>query len=169
MSFRRSAVVLALVIAACQSETTSDTNPPRATLSTTERNVCDMLTVDDLKTAAGLDTATGQSSKSGGADVCTWTGTSGKTVIVQVFPFASSYDEARPTLESLYATTAEDVTGIGEKAYFVSGSTGALPTGTLVVAHGSNPISVQVMAGDGDAATRKGEATAVAYLILGTL
>jgi hypothetical protein len=153
------------LIAACQSETTTTTNTPPPAAATAERDVCGMISMEELKTAAGLDEATGQSSKSGGADVCTWTGASGKAVVVQVFPSAANYDTARAAFESLYQATAEEVTGIGEKAYYIAGNTGAMPTGTLVVAKGSTPISVQVMGGTGDAATRKGEATAIAHVV----
>lgn len=171
MAFRVLLVLLLVFAAACQTETSTDTSTPTATAASAPatRNVCDMLTVDELKTAAGLDGATGQSSQSGGADVCTWMGTTGKAVIVQVFPSASSYDQARSSFESLYDTTAADVTGIGEKAYFIDSATGSMPTGTLVVGKGSTPISVQVMGGSGDANTRKGEATAVAHVVLGKL
>src|SRR5687768_12567211 len=108
MALRVLLVVLLVFAAACQSETATDTSTPRPTTSAAPapRNVCDMLTVDELKTAAGLDGATGQSSQSGGADVCTWFGSSGKAVIVQVFPSASSYDQSRSSFEGLYNATA---------------------------------------------------------------
>src|SRR5688500_6457075 len=138
MALRLLHVVLLVFAVGCQSETSTDTSTPRSTATTAPaaRNVCHMLTVDELKTAAGLDGATGQSSKSGGADVCTWMGSSGKAVIVQVFQSASSYDQSRSSFEGLYGATAEDVTGIGEKAYFIDGKTGAMSTGTLVVGKG---------------------------------
>lgn len=159
--------VILILAAACQSETSTTNAPPPRSAAPAARDVCGMMTMDELKTAAGLTEATGQSSQSGGADVCTWTGTNGKIVIAQVFPFASSYDDARKTFEAQYGATAEEVTGVGEKAFFIDGKTGSIATGTLVAQKGSTPVSIQVMGGAGDAATRKGEATAVAHVILG--
>jgi hypothetical protein len=125
--------------------------------------------MDELKTAAGVDGGVGESSTSGGADVCTWTGTNGRVVIVQKFPSASSYDQARSTFESQYSAKATDLPGVGQQAYYIDGATGRMPTGTLVAKKGDAAISVQVMGGSGTADTRRGEATAVAHLILGKL
>lgn len=161
--------VILILAAACQSETSTTSAPPPRPAAPAQRDICGLVTMDELKTAAGLTEATGQSSKSGGADVCTWTGSNGKVVIVQVFPSASSYDDSRRSFESLYSATAEEVSGVGEKAFFIDGKTGSLATGTLVAQKGSTPVSVQVMGGTGDPATRKGEATAVAYVILGRI
>lgn len=166
--------LLLLLTVACQQETATETDTVNtATQSTAttapQQKVCDMLTMDELKTAAGVEGGVGESSTSGGADVCTWTGTNGKVVIVQRFPGASSYDQARSSFEGLYAAKAQEVTGVGEKAYYIDGATGRMPTGTLVAQKGSMPISVQVMGGTGTPETRRGEATAVAHLILGKL
>ena len=169
MALRISLIVLLVLAAGCQQESSTDvttTGQPAAAVA--ERDVCGMLTMDELKTAACLDAATGQSSKSGGADVCTWTA-SGRSVIVQVFPGATAYDSARTAFESQYSATAEDVTAVGDKGYYIDGKTGSFPTGTLVAQKGSTPVSVQVMGGTGDAATRKAEATAIAHVVLGKL
>ena len=170
MALRVSLLVLLVLTAACQRESGTDTSAPAPSTAPapTERDVCGMLTMDELKTAAGLTEATGQSSKSGGADVCTWTA-SGRSVIVQVFPYAAAYDSARTTFESQYGSTAEEVTAVGDKAFYIDGKTGQLATGTLGAQKGSTPISVQVMGGTGDASTRKGETTAIAHVILGKL
>ena len=166
-------VILMLFAAACRQETATETPTPAPTATTASeapsQTVCDMLTMDELKTAAGVDGGVGESSSSGGAEVCTWTGTNGKVVIVQVFPSASSYDSARSSFEGLYGTTAQDLPGVGDKAYYIDGSTGRMPTGTLVAQKGQKPVSVQVMGGTGSAEIRRGEATAVAHLILGKL
>jgi hypothetical protein len=61
------------------------------------------------------------------------------------------------------------VTAVGDKGYYIDGKTGSFPTGTLVAQKGSIPVSIQVMGGTGDAATRKGETTAIAHVILGKL
>ena len=160
-----------LAVAACQSETSTETTGggTRTSTAPATRDVCGMATMDELQTAAGLVSATGMSSTSGGADVCTWTGENGKIVVAQVFPSASSYDQSRTAFESQYGGTAEDVTGVGEKGFFIAGDTGRVPTGTLVVQKGSTPVSIQVMGGTSDAATRRNEATAIAHVILGKL
>ena len=172
MTLRAPAVLLVMLLAACggsESSTGAGTPAPATTSSAAPRDVCGMLTMDELKTAAGLQEATGQSSKSGGADVCTWMGGGGKAVILQVFSSASDYDAGRSSFEGLYNTKAEEVAGIGEKAYYLFGKTGPMNTGTLVVGKGGTPISVQVMGASGDAATMKGEATAIAHVVLGKL
>lgn len=159
-----------LTIAACQPESTTETTGgARTTTAPADLDVCSMATMDELQTAAGLVSATGMSSTSGGADVCTWTGENGKIVVAQVFPSASSYDQSRQAFESQYGGTAEDVTGVGEKGFFIAGNTGAIATGTLVAQKGSTPVSIQVMGGTSDAATRKNEAIAIAHVILGKL
>lgn len=151
MARHRWLIPILLLVAACQSET--ETTTAKAPAPAPEaRDVCTLLTVDELNTAAGLKDAVGQSSKSGGADVCTWTDGTGKSVIVQVFPSTSSYDQAR-------TSAAEEVTAVGDKAFFT-------PPGTLVVAKGTTTVSVQVTGGSGDPAIRKGEATAIAHVIL---
>lgn len=169
MALRVSLIVLLVLTAACQQES-SDTSAPAPSTATApaERDVCGMLTMDELKTAAGLTEASGQSSKSGGADVCTWTA-SGRSVIVQVHPNASAYDSARSAFESQYGAAAEEVTAVGDKAFYIDGKTGQFATGTLVAQKGPTPVSVQVMGGTGDAVTRKGETTAIAHVILGKL
>lgn len=151
-----------------ETQTATAAAPPAASAEE-QRDLCGMLTIDQLQTAAGLVQATGQSSTSGGADVCTWTGENGKVVIAQIFPSASSYDQARQTFESQYGGTAQEVSAVGDKAFFIDGNTGRMPTGTLVAQKGSTPVSIQVMGGTSDAATRQGEATAVAHVILGNL
>ena len=168
---KRALILMSVLIAACGRETATETaaTPPPATTVAKERNVCEMMTIDEIKTAAGIEEAVGQSSKSGGADVCTWSGSGGKMLVVQVFPYASSYDDSRKAFEGLYGGTAADVTGVGEKAFFLPGKTGPIATGTLVAQKGSTPISVQVMGGSGDDKTRQGEATAIAHVILGKL
>lgn len=152
MASRLFLVAILILVGACRSETSTEP-PPASTADAGPRDVCSMLTVDELNTAAGMRDAIGESSTSGGADVCTWTA-GGKSVVVQVFPSSASYDQAR-------AATAEDITGIGDKAFYMS------DTGTLVAMKGSTPISVQIVGAGGDAAMRKGEATAIAHLILG--
>lgn len=169
---RTGIILVAILAAACGAETETETATgaaPATASAPAARDLCGMLTMDQLQTAAGLVKATGASSTSGGADVCTWTGENGRIVIAQIFPSASSYDQARQAFESQYGGTAQEVSAVGEKAFFIDGNTGRVPTGTLVAQKGSTPVSIQVMGGTGDAATRQGEATAIAHVILGNL
>jgi len=171
MNVRAAVLISALLLTACGSETSTDSGAPAAArpAPAAPRDVCGMLTMDELKTAAGLVEATGQSSKSGGADVCTWMGTGGKGVIVQVHSSANDYESGRKTYQEFYKTTAEEVPAIGEKAYYMYSKGAAMGTATLVTQKGSTPVSVQVLSATGDANTSKGEATAVAHVILGKL
>ena len=165
MAMRLCLCVILLFASACQKETSTEATQSPAPAAPAQSDVCSTLTMDELNTAAGLKEAVGQSSKSGGAEVCTWTA-GGKTVVVQVFPSASSYDQTRTALESQSKTTAEEVTAVGDKAFFVSGKTGPTPMGTLVAAKGPKVITVQLTGGSEDPATRKGEATAIAHVVL---
>ena len=183
MLLRISLAVSLVALAACQSETTTTTNTPTPDATTTvasttttpppaaptSRDVCAMLSADELKTAANLNAAEGKKSTSGGADVCSWFSSDGKALVVQVFPYASSYNNSREAFEGLYNTKAQDLSGIGDKAYFMNGKTGPMATTTLVAQKGSTPISVQVMGGSGNDNGRKQEATDVANLLLGKL
>ena len=175
MTQRSLLVILLLLTAACGGETATDTTTPTRTETTaTEtaalpQTVCNMLTMDELKTAAGIEGGVGESSTSGGAEVCTWTGTNGKVAIVQLFGSTSDYDSARSTFQNLYGAQAQDMSGVGEKAYYIDAPTGRMPTGTLVAQSKAKAISVQIMGGSGSPDTRRGEATAVAHLILGKL
>ena len=151
-------LITLLALAACAPEPETDIAAPAgATATQAEPNVCAMMTMEQLQTAAGLAQAPGMSSQSGGADACTWTGEDGKSVIVQIFPSATSYDQMRQQLGG----TPEDVTAVGDKAFFVND--------TLVAQKGSTPVSVQIAGGTGTPETRKGEAIAVAFVILNQL
>ena len=184
MSLRISLCVL--LLAGCQSEstTTTTTNETASTETTAAtattasttpapaapagRDVCAMLSADELKTAAGV-VGEAKSSKSGGADVCTWMGSDGKSVIVQVYPYASSYESARSAFEGLYDTKATSLSGVGDKAFNMNGKTGPFQTATLVTQKGTTPVSVQVMGMSGNDASRTKDATAVAQVILSKL
>jgi hypothetical protein len=112
-----------------------------------------MISADELKTATRIE-GNGTKSTSGGAAVCTWFGGDGRAAIVQVYPSASSYEQSRGAFEGLYEKTAEDVSGVGDKAFYIDAETGRMPTGTLSSAKGNNAVSVQIMGGT-DAAARK--------------
>ena len=181
MLLRISLAVSLLALAACKSETTTTTNTPASSEPTTtaastpppaapaSRDVCAMLSADELKTAAGIEGAEGKKSTSGGADVCSWFGSDGKALVVQVYPYASSYNGARDAFEGLYNTKGQDLSGVGDKAFFMNGKTGPIATTTLVAQKGQTPVSVQVMGGSGNDEGRKEEAMNVAQALLGKL
>lgn len=184
MPVRLSLVAVLLFSVACGRETSTTTDTSSASTQTTassspapappaaptKRDVCAMLSADELKSAAGMNGADqGKPSTSGGADVCTWFSSDGKGLVVQVFPYSSSYESARSAFEGLYETKSSELSGVGEKAYFLSGKTGPMATATLVAAKGQTPISVQVMGGSGNDESRKTEATNVANVLLGKL
>jgi hypothetical protein len=129
------------------------------------RDVCAMLTADELK-AFGISDA-GKPSKSGGADVCTWM-TAGGAAIVQVYPYASAYEGARKAFEGLYKTTAEELSGLGDKAFAIEGKTGPMQTTTITAQKGTTPISVQIMGG-ADRAKLKTQTTDLTRTVLGKL
>lgn len=131
------------------------------------RNACAMVSAEELKTATGID-GEGSTSSSGGADVCTWFGSTGKAAIVQLYPYASSYDGSRKAFEDLYKVKAEELSSVGDKAFSIWAPTGSMPTTSLSAVKGSAAISVQIM-GNSDAAASKKEAVALANLVLGKL
>lgn len=149
-----------------QTTTTATTASSTASSAPTPRDVCAMLTAEELKSLAGIDKP-GTKSTSGGADVCTWYGAGGG-VIAQVYPYKSSYEGSRSAFEGLYGTKAADLPGVGEKAFYIEGKTGPIATATISAMKGSTPISVQVM-GSADAATRKKQASDVANALLAKL
>ena len=165
-------VALLLVLAACaesaqeETETSADTPAPaaapQAAAPASSRNACEVLTAEELKEKAGIEGA-GQPSVSGGADVCSWYSPSGNLVL-QLFPYASSYDNARTAFEDLFETKASPLSGVGDKAYYLTGKLSNMDTGTLVAAKGDKSISVQMLAGD--AARHKTQLSELANLVL---
>jgi hypothetical protein len=139
---------------------------PPAAAPATSRDVCAMISADELKTATRIDGA-GTKSKSGSADVCTWYG-GGGAAIVQVYPGTASYEQSRSAFEDLYDKKAEDLSGVGERAFYVDAATGSMPTGTLSAVKGNGTISVQIMGGT-DAAARKKDVIALANVVLSKL
>ena len=107
-------------------------------------DVCAMLTQEEVRTATGID-APGTPSQSGGASVCTWQGTTG-AAIVQIHGSASAYEDSREAFQDLYEGTAEDVSGVGDRAYWIVSERGALRTGTMSAVKGSRAITAQVLA-----------------------
>ena len=185
ISFNRPALVAAvalLLVSGCAGEqaspapadqavtTTASTNEPPAAVPVApaaSRDVCAMISADELKTATGIE-GNAAPSKSGGADVCTWTSARGKSAIVQVYPTSSAYENSRSAFEGLYNAKSEDLTGIGDKAFFIAGKTGPFDTATISATKGTGVVSVQVM-GMGDSAAFRNEATELTKVVLGKL
>jgi hypothetical protein len=106
--------------------------------------------------AATNISADGQPSTSGGAAVRTWSDASGRAAVIQVHPTASRYRDSRIAFESMFPPPAENLPGLGDEAYFVSGTTGAVATATVGARRGDTPVNVQVMgAGESAAALRE--------------
>ena len=138
---------------------------PQAATPANSRNACEVLTPEELKEAAGIE-GSGTPSVSGGADVCSWFSPSGNLVL-QLFPSASSYDNARSAFEDLFETKASPLPGVGDKAYYLTGKLSNMDTGTLVAAKGNKSISVQMLAGD--ASRHKTQLSDLANLVLGKI
>lgn len=164
-------VALVLAITACAESAEEEAQPsasaentpaPQAAAPATSRNACEVITAEELKEKAGIEGA-GQPSVSGGADVCSWYSPNGNLVL-QLFPYASSYDNARTAFEDLFETKASPLSGVGDKAYYLTGKLSNMDTGTLVAAKGDKSISVQMLAGD--AARHKTQLTDLANLVL---
>ena len=149
---------------ATTADTAVETSQPAApqTASASSQKACEVLTPAELKETTGIE-GTGTPSVSGGADVCSWYSPNGNLVL-QLFPYASSYEDAREAFEGLFETKAAAHTGVGDKAYYLSGKMSGMDTGTLVAAKGAKSISVQMIAGEG--AKHKAQLTDVANLVL---
>lgn len=135
---------------------------------TAGRDVCKLVSPAEVKTAAGVD-GEGKPTKSGNADVCTYTGKDGKSAIIQVYGVAGAYDESRRQFETLYKGKAEDVPGVGDKAFFIAGTTMGIGTATLSAQKGATPISVQLIGMGVDAAKGKPALVALAKTTLSKL
>lgn len=170
--------VLTLALVACKAEEPAS-SPPAATKAAadapaasapapTRIAACESLSADDVKGLLG-SAVEGATSSSGGADVCTWTGPTGKTAIIQIYATARSFEQSREAFERMYAGQAEDISGIGDKAFYIHGKTASFPTATLSVVKGAQAASVQVMEPKGDPAKLKTEAVALTKVVVGKL
>lgn len=169
------AIALPLLVSCQRSERVREDSPATITAPGTgtvamnapapSRDVCAMLSGDDVKSATGIE-ATGTPSTSGGADVCTWMAADGKAAVIQVYPTQERYDESRQAFESLYGTNAEDIAGIGERAFYVGGKTGVTETATVGAIKGSRPVTVQVLDVGGDPAALRRDATNLAHVLM---
>jgi hypothetical protein len=144
------------------------TAAPPAPPAAGAREVCGMLSVEEVSAATGV-AGECQAATSGGAQVGTWTDASGKSAIVQVHQTAARYEESRQAFESLYGGTAEELPDVGDQAFVIGGRTGPMPTATVGALQGATPISVQVMAMGGDPATLREQAIALTRTVLARL
>lgn len=131
----------------------------------TPRDVCAMITAPELQAAAALQ-AQGQPSRSGSADVCTWLA-GDVAAIVQVHGSAVEFDTARTAFQELYGSTAQDVAGIGDRAFYIEGRTSNIPTGTLTAQRAATPVTVQILGGPDS--TRRSRVEALARLAIAKL
>lgn len=129
------------------------------------RNVCGLITAQELQAAASLQ-GQGQPSRSGSADVCTWMA-GDAAAIVQVHGSAVEFDTARTAFQELYGVQAQDVAGIGDRAFYIEGRTSSIPTGTLTLQRGPTPMTVQILGGPDS--SRRQRVEALAKLALGKL
>ena len=133
-------------------ETSTAASAPAPVVTTETRDACTVLALEEITAATGISTP-GAPSTSGGASVCTWMSDTGKGTVLQVYSSASDYDSSRSAFESLYGGSAEDVSGVGDAAFYIGGETGPIPTATVSARKASSAISVQVM-GMGEEPTR---------------
>jgi hypothetical protein len=112
------------------------------------RDVCKLVTNADVKTATAMDVADAKPTRSGNADVCTYTTAKGVSAIVQIYGVAGAYDESRRQFETLQKAKSEEVPGVGDKAFVVGGTIMGIASVSLSAQKGGTPISVQMIGGD---------------------
>lgn len=139
--------------------------PEPAPAPAPSRDACKSVSLEKLKALTGVD-GEGTPSKSGGADVCTWTSASAKSAILQIYPSTSFYDRSREAFEGLQKQKAEDLSGLGDRAFYVGGKVSVMETATVSAQKGNTVISVQVMEMQGAGAALKAEATALTKEVL---
>ena len=170
---RVAALALPLLLPACTSGETAantaaatDVAAAPSTSPASALDPCALLSADEVSAAAGIGTSTGESYTSGGAPVCSWTDASGKGAIVQLHPTVASYEESRMALESLYRGSAEELSGVADKAFYIGGQTQSVAIATVSVLKGQRAASVQVMAIRGDAGALRSQVMALTQLLL---
>lgn len=153
-----------------QGEAASATTTAAPTTATAQAgDPCLLLSADAVGAIAGLTGAKGVASKSGGADVCTWSDASGTSAVVQIFPASRTYDEIRDVFQSFYESDVEAIADLGDQAFHVGGRTASMPTATVGARKGSTLVSTQLMALGGDDATLRGQALDLARAVLDAL
>jgi hypothetical protein len=163
-------LLAALLTAACAGDEagaggSAGSSAAAAAVPAPPRNVCTMITAQELQAATSLS-GQGQSSRSGSADVCTWLAGEA-AAIVQVHGSAVEYDTARAAFQELYGGTALDVAGIGDRAFYIEGKTSNIATSTLTSQRGATPVTVQILGGADS--TRRRRVEALARLAVGKL
>lgn len=131
-------------------------------------SACEAVSVDVLKETTGLD-GSGKPAEIGGADACTWTDDSGKKVVLQLYPSASRYEQARTAFEELQGQSSQDLENVGDQAFFVGGKTNDAQAAAVTVRKGQNALSVQVMSPDGKPEGLKEEAITLAKKVADSL
>lgn len=117
---------------------------PQAAARAAAVDPCSLLTADELVASLG-EAVQAEHSTSGGAQVCTWTAPSGRSVIVQFFSSTSDFDASKQTLERFYEGTALAVPGLGEQAFSIGGKTGPFATASVSATKSGRFVIVQVM------------------------
>lgn len=148
-----------------QAATTESAQPLARAPAAGPANPCTLMSTQEISAVAGLGANTGEPSTSGGAQVCTWADSNGKSAVVQVHASANRYAQSREAFESFYGGRVESV-DIGEQGFYIGGRTGPLPTATVGARAGGAVISAQVMELGGDAAALRGQAMELARKLL---
>lgn len=132
------------------------------------RAACEVIAQEKVNALAGVD-GQGSPSRSGGADVCTWTSPTAKSVIVQIYPSTAHYERSRTAFEELQKNKSEELADLGDQAFYVGGKVSVMEAATISAQEGNATISVQVMEMNGSASALKAEAIALTREVLAGL
>lgn len=149
--------------------TPSTATTPTSTAPVSIDQVCAFMTREDVAKALGTPINDATPSKSENADLCSYTTASGQIVTIQVFNVDGAYEGSRKTFESVFKTRAEDIPGVGDKAFVLFGTQMVFGTGTAVVQKGPVILATQVMGAGVDANTGRPLALALAKAALAKL
>lgn len=128
-------------------------------------NACVLLTQAELEKTTGLLSPPKRGHSRTNA-TCTWGTFEKKMVVVEVFPNASHFDESRRSFETLYKGHAEDVPGIGKRAFYLEG-VASIAAATLVAEKPTGgAVLVQVSGKDFSLTKAKDEVTAIAKIVV---
>lgn len=108
-----------------------------------ERDVCAMLSGRTVQSATGISSP-GKQSKSADADICTWSDSGGKVVVVEVFFDADGYEKSLRKFETVLKHIAQRVR-MGDDAFYLGGTTLSIPTAIVCARKGNVSFMVQVM------------------------
>jgi len=126
-------------------------------------NVCAMLTQAELEQTTGL---LAPPKASAGRSTCSWGTHEKKIVIVEVFQSSTQFDDSRRSFETLYKAKAQDVAGVGKRAFYLEG-VASLPAATLVAERPQGgAVLVQISGKDFALSKAKDEVVAVAKIVV---